>query len=301
VGVGKVGFETIGVTINSGIGFGRKIKYNREMLTAKTKVIKMFFTALIIISASMVLGGCGSGDIAGIEINTQPPVKIKIDGKEAGMSPYKNRSLKAGLVNIKIGQEGIGFWEKQLELKKNISTVINWTFGKSDDYSGGYILTMEKSNNKGSEMIVSSSPAKATVMVGGENRGQTPLYIADLGEGDKEIKIMLPGYNNINLGVRPVAGYQIVLEAMMAKEEKVVVATPTPGQNPDTITGNKIKIKATDTGWLRVRDLPSSAGLEIDKVNVGETFDSVGDSGDWTHIIVREKQGWVSSKFVEKI
>ncbi len=267
---------------------------------AKVKVINMFFTVLIIISASLVLGGCGSKDIAGIEITTQPPVKIKIDGKEAGMSPYKNRAIKTGLVDIKIGQEGIGFWNKQLDLKKNISTIINWTFGKNDNYSGGYVLSMERSNGTGSGIIVSSSPAKATVFIGGENRGQTPIFLADLTEGDKEIKIIMPGFVSINLGIRPVEGYQIVLEAILPKEEKVVVATPTPIQSPQEV-GSRIKILKTDTGWLRVRDLPSSAGLEIDKVNPGEIYDTVGDSNDWTHIIVREKQGWVSTKFVEKI
>jgi len=266
---------------------------------AKIKVINIFFTALIIISASLLLGGCGSSDIAGIEISTQPPTKIKIDGKDAGMSPYKNRSIKAGLVDIKLGQEGIGYWQRQITLRKNISTAINWTFGKSDDYSGGYILSMEKIGGNESGLIVSSSPAKATVMVGGENRGQTPLYIANLGEGDKEIKISMPGYVSQNLGVRPVASYQLILEVVLAKEQRVIVATPTPASQPEV--GNKIKILETGTGWLRVRDLPNSAGLEIDKVNTGEIYDSVGDSGEWTHIIVREKQGWVSSQFVEKI
>lgn len=266
---------------------------------AKIKVINMFFTVLIIISASLLLGGCGSGNIAGIEITTQPTTRIKIDSKDAGISPYKNKSLKAGLIDIQIGQEGIGYWSKQLELKKNISTIINWTFGKNESYSGGYVLSMERSGGTGSGIIISSSPSKATVFIGGENRGLTPLYVADLGEGDKEIKIMMPGYVSLNLGIRPVEKYRIVLEAIMAKEEKIVVATPTPASQPEV--GNKIKILETGTGWLRVRDLPNSAGLEIDKVNVGETYDTVGDSGDWTHIIVREKQGWVSSKWVEKI
>lgn len=245
------------------------------------------------------MSGCGSTNIAGIEISTQPPTKIKIDGKDAGMTPYKNRSIKAGLIDIKLGQEGIGFWSKQIELKKNISSVISWTFGKNETYSGGYILSMEKVGGKDSGMIVSSSPAKASVFVGGENRGITPLFIANLGEGDKEVKISMPGYTSLNLGVRPVEGYQIVLEGMMAKEEKIMVVTPTTVQTLEQ--SSKIKILPTDTGWLRVRDMPSSAGLEIDKVNVGETYDTVGDSGEWTHIIVREKQGWVSTKFVEKI
>lgn len=266
----------------------------------KTKVINIFFTVAIIIICNTVLSGCGNGNISGIEISTQPITKIKIDGKEAGMSPYKNRAIKTGLIDIKVGQEGIGYWNKQLELKKNISTVINWTFGKSEVYSGGYILSMEKSLGLTSGLIVSSSPPRATVLIGGENKGETPLLINDLGEGDKEVKILLPGYTSLNLGIRPVAKYQIVLEAMLAKEERVVVATPTIMQTPKDV-GTKIKIKSTDTGWLRVRDMPNSAGLEIDKVNVGETYDSVGDSGEWTHIIVREKQGWVSSKWVEKI
>ena len=304
VGVGGISvgttMVTLGLMTDFGTGFRPKIKYNREMETAKIKVIKMFFTILIIISTSVVLGGCGNKDLSGIEVITQPSTKLKIDGKEAGMTPYNNRSLKPGLISLKVGQEGIGFFSKQLELKNNISTVISWTFGKNEDSSGGYILSMEKSSENVKSLIVSSSPSKAIVLIAGENRGLTPMYITDLGEGDKEIKITMPGYNNINLGIRPVVGHQIVLEAILAKEEKVVVATPTPENVPINSSG-KIKILKTDTGWLRVRDMPNSAGLEIDKVNTGEIYDSVGDSGEWTHIIVREKQGWVSTKFVEKL
>ena len=67
------------------------------------------------------------------------------------------------------------------------------------------------------------------------------------------------------------------------------------------VTGAKIKVIETGTGWLRVR---AGAGLgfdEVAKVDVGKEYKLLEDKGDWVQVQVDDKvTGWVSSTYVEK-
>lgn len=257
---------------------------------------------LFIIASGITLGGCGSKGVAGVEIVTQPITKIFIDGKEAGMTPYRNNSLQEGAINIRLGEEGLGWWQKRIELKKNISTVINWTFDKTEKASGGYILSMEKQNFQNAGLILASLPNGAAVSVGGEIRGNTPMAISDLGTGDKEVNIMLPGFKTISVGIRPIVGYRILIEAFLAREEKVAV-TPEANDTQPTFVGGtkKIKILPTETGWLRVRAGNKLDSPEVGRVKVGEEYEYYSETKDWIEIKIGGKRGWVSTKYVAKL
>lgn len=67
------------------------------------------------------------------------------------------------------------------------------------------------------------------------------------------------------------------------------------------VTGAKIKVIETGTGWLRVR---AGAGLgfdEVAKLDVGKEYKLLEDKGDWVQVQVDDKvTGWVSSTYVEK-
>ena len=66
------------------------------------------------------------------------------------------------------------------------------------------------------------------------------------------------------------------------------------------MAGKKIKILPTGTGWLRVRSAPGLSGAEVTKVNVGEEFAMLEESGTWIKIRVDEQtEGWVSSTYIE--
>ena len=68
------------------------------------------------------------------------------------------------------------------------------------------------------------------------------------------------------------------------------------------MSGTKVKILETGTGWLRVR---AGAGLgfdEVVKVDEGKEYKLLEDKGDWVKIQVDDKvSGWVSSTYVEKL
>jgi uncharacterized protein YgiM (DUF1202 family) len=238
--------------------------------------------------------------MSGVEIITQPITRVEINGKEAGMTPYKNNSLKTGKLNLTLGDQNTGKWTKEIKLNKNISTVVYWTFDKSENYSGGYVLSMEKENSQRSGLLVTSSPNQSVVMVANEIKGVTPLYLPEILEGDKEIKISKPGYKTISVGVRPIKGFQVVIEGFLPREEK--------GPTPTTISEivevqnkQQVKILKTETGWLRVRKESNSSSLEIGRVNEGETYPFLKVENEWVQIEFQGKVGWVATKYVETI
>lgn len=55
----------------------------------------------------------------------------------------------------------------------------------------------------------------------------------------------------------------------------------------------------TGLGWLRVRDEPGLDGVEITKVNVGESFSVLDETPGWVKIRVSDTvEGWVSDSYV---
>jgi uncharacterized protein YgiM (DUF1202 family) len=68
--------------------------------------------------------------------------------------------------------------------------------------------------------------------------------------------------------------------------------------NPATV---KIKIKETETGWLRVRESSSSASKEVAKINPGATYTMLEETRDWYKIdLGNGTNGWISTSYGEK-
>lgn len=263
---------------------------------------------MVVLLAGFFLGGCSlSPKRSAIEINSYPIAKVYLDNKEVGMTPYKNKNLKPGEVEVKLVTNDSN-WSRKIKLQNNINTVIDWEFGKTEENSGGYILYLEKTGDKKKAgLMVISDPSEATLSVDNEIKGFTPMKINNIGEGDRHLTVTYPNHKNADVFVKAVKEYQLVLEVILAKE---IVEIPTQNkseseneiENKDLIeTVPKIKIKETETGWLKVREASSSASKEIKRVNPGETYDMLLQDGDWTKIDLGNNQiGWVSSKYVEK-
>jgi len=263
---------------------------------------------MVVILAGFFLGGCSlSPKRSAIEINSYPVAKVYLDDKEVGMTPYKNKNLKPGEVEVKLVTNDNN-WSRKIKLQNNINTVVDWEFGKSNENSGGYILYLEKTGDKKKAgLMVMSDPSGATLSVDNEIKGFTPMKISNVGEGDRHLSITYPGHKNTDVFVKAVKEYQLVLEVILAKEtveivDQIETKTEIQIENQDLLEQlPKVKIKETETGWLKVREASSSASKEIQRVNPGEVFDMLLQDGDWTKIdLGGNKIGWVSSKYVEK-
>jgi SH3-like domain-containing protein len=71
--------------------------------------------------------------------------------------------------------------------------------------------------------------------------------------------------------------------------------TPVLGESAD-VSGKKVSINETPTGWLRVRNAPQ--GAEIGKVYPGDTFNLLDRDGEWLLIEMSAgASGWISSDY----
>lgn len=261
---------------------------------------------LLLIISSLSLSGCSLvAKKSAIEINSYPIAKVFLDGKEVGMTPYRNRSLSPQEIEIKLVTNDKQ-WVKKIKLQNNISTVVDWEFGKNDEESGGYVLYLEKTGDKNKAgIMVNTSPSKSTVVIDNEVKGLSPIRISNIGEGDKHLALSFPNHKTIDIFMKSVLEYQLVVDAVLPKEEIVVkeeieeVKEETgPIINDSTIN---VKIKPTETGWLRVRETNSSVAKEIARVYPGEVYPMLEEKNDWYKIdLGEEKQGWISSSYGEK-
>jgi len=271
---------------------GEKIKYNRNRKMIKKKIN---ISLVIVFVSSLFLGACGV-EKSGVEIVSSPIAKVYLNGKESGMTPYKNNSLKPGNIEIKL-EDGGNSWEREIRLENNVTTVINWNLGKVDN--SGYILSMEKSGENGS-ILINSSPGGAMIYIDGEVKASTPAKIENVDEGDKKISLRYLGFKNVNLIVKMVNNYQIIIDAKLEKEE-IAKNSEVPSPYPVKLAVPMVKIKETETGWLRVRNLPNSGGIEIGRIKPGESYELIEENTDWYQIEFDNKIGWILAKYAEKI
>lgn len=77
------------------------------------------------------------------------------------------------------------------------------------------------------------------------------------------------------------------------------VATTTPTSTPAAIL--QVKINSTPTGFLNVRNAPSSSGKVITQVHPGEVYTYTNVQNNWYEITYSGfNQGWVSGQYVTK-
>lgn len=248
-----------------------------------------------LILSSLFLGACGV-DRSGVEIVSSPMAKVYLNGQELGMTPYKNNNLKAGVNKIKLSDNAGDIWEREIKLENNVSTVINWDFS---DENSGYILSMEKSGEKGS-LLVNSIPSNAAVSVDGELKGYTPIKIDSLESGDKNVVINYSGYKAVDLIVKMLDGYQLIIDSKL-KSENINVGNSSPNPSP-IVNKTMVQIKETETGWLRVRKEANNSSVEIGRVKPKEKYEMLSEVKDWYQINLEASgSGWISAKYAEKI
>lgn len=235
-----------------------------------------------------------------------PTAKVYIDGKEMGMTPYKNNSLTPGEVEIKL-LTGESEWIKKIHLENGANTVIDREFGKTDEDSGGYILYFESTgDSKRSGLLISSQPDRAAIYLDDEIKGYSPMRIEDVGGGDKKVRVSYPGYKSISSYVKFINGYQLVVEADLAKETTVIIPDTSGAEaqissSSAQIQETTVTIKTTETGWLKVRESANGSSTEVTKVKPGEKYKFLNEENGWYQIdLGNGKSGWVSTKYAEK-
>lgn len=218
-----------------------------------------------------------------------------------GSTPYKNMGLKPGENEIKLVSAN-GEWKRKIDLQNNINTVIDWQFGDSADGDSGYILYLEKTGDKKAAVLVNTVPDKTTIAIDGQVKGISPIKINNINEGDRQLSASFPGYKDVNVFMKAINGYQLVVNAKLAADKSNIDQILPIETTVDSLTTTKkVTIKETETGWLRVRDKNSNSGIEITRVKPGESYVLLEEQTDWYKIdLGNGKNGWISATYASK-
>ena len=288
---------------------------------------------LLILSASVLLGGCTAKDLfvkapAGLEIATTPSATVFLNGDNKGATPYSNKNLKPGSYTLKLvptSSTSLPPYETKLDLVSKASTIISRNFTDSDIDSSGYTLELQEDPGGLTYLSVISDPDTINVTIDDKPSGFTPLSKLASTPGAHTLLVTSPGFEGQTLSVNTVKGYNLIVNFKLASQTITLtppaVSTPSASLIPQTSTspspspstrntgaldnGTNIEkpyvvIGDTGTGWLRVRKDSSGSSDELGKANTGEKLKYLGESTDvgWFKIEFEGATGWVSGKYV---
>lgn len=297
----------------------------------------MFKRFLLVILAGLFLSACtipglGGGQKSGLQVTSTPQATVYLDGNSLGLTPVLEETLKPGEYTIKLvpSDTTIQPWEAKITLQNGVLTVIDRKLSAIPDQSSGYILSFEKLNNKkGVQLAVTTLPDSVTVSVDGKPEGFTPVSLDTVDEGDHTILLSSPGFEDKLVRARAVKGFRLTITSQLAKKAAPPVEaspsaeatpssvldlltptpskkiTPTPTKKATTATPSAtiakpyVEIQDTPTGFLRVREQPSSGSPELAQVAPGERFPYLNETTNGWHKLeyVAGKVGYVSGQY----
>lgn len=251
-----------------------------------------------------------------LKVVSSPTTSVFVNNLAVGKTPFGPEKYKIGEYILKLIPEGTATdtasWQGKIKIYKNALTYVNRELGSSDITSAGEIFTttkMEtppKSGNFG-EVYVETEPTGAIVYLDNDEKGVAPLVLSDVGSGDHELSVFMPGFFRRTQKINVDAGYRVNASFKLAIDQSQKL-TPTPGTGSKAATESArtkktfLVVKDTPTGWLRVRESPSIAASEAAKVNPKDKFELLDTNDGWFKIeYLTGKFGWVSSEYVEKV
>jgi uncharacterized protein YgiM (DUF1202 family) len=275
--------------------------------------------------------------MAALTVTSSPKAGVFINGEHIGSTPYYDDKLQPGDYTLKIISEAnpAAAWEASVKLNAGIVTVVSRELAEVYDDTSGHILNLEPSIDKeDTTLLVITHPEKAVITIDGQSRGFTPIAIDDLEAGDHIILISSPGYIEKSIKARLEKGYKLNANIQLAKsnqiatlsnsdkesedeaeeelitkedEEKVLDADLDIEEAPEEeVQGQDLKpsyvtIQDTDTGWLNVRQEPTTSSEIIKKVYPGDSFAYLDlNKAGWYQIqLDADTEGWISSKYAK--
>ena len=172
------------------------------------------FRGLIILAIVAVLvftvylsGAVGKN--AALSVSSDPSgQKVLLDNAEVGTTPYLSDQLKEGNPVLSFGN-----FIQKVRLMAGALTVVSWTLGPSETFSGGEVAWFSDSST-GSELVVITRPV-AEVFLNGESLGESPLS-KPLSVGEYDLEIKKDGYFSRRIKVAVKEGFRLNVSANLA-------------------------------------------------------------------------------------
>lgn len=277
--------------------------------------MKPLKTVFIVLISLLILSGTAylvlifmSPKQAGIQVRTDPPSSVYINGAMVGKTPYKG-TRDAGEITVKVVPDATDkkllSFETKITLVSGMVTVVTREFGETEEMSSGDVLSFDKLHSKETSLVVVTTPDNAQVSVDGVPRGFAPYKSSVISPSVHQVTIKAPGYADRVMTVNIESGYRLTVFAKLSKAGQANLS-PTPGPEA-TVLKKYVEILSTPTGFLRVRTEPGSAGEEIAEVKPGSKYVllETDQATGWFKIQYEDPKpglpkgisGWISNKY----
>jgi len=255
-----------------------------------------------------ILFGFFKPRMAGIFIETTPSASVLIDGKKVGETPFRT-TLEAKEVVVLLIPESFGVslapYETKINLTPGVETVVRREFGEAEEAASGEIISFERGEKKETSLVIVTDPDSSQITIDGGDRVFSPYKTSSILPGEHTLVISKEGYLPRVLRVKTHRGFKLTAFVKLGLIKKVnedaTIPSPTPTQ--EVLLG-EVEILETPTGFLRVRETPSSLGKEIGKVVTGEIYPLLqeDEKTGWFKIEFEEGAfGWISNQYARKL
>ncbi|MDP1743788.1 MAG: PEGA domain-containing protein, partial [Candidatus Amesbacteria bacterium] len=283
-------------------------------LKGMNKIIAISLIALGLVSAGVgvFIWSQGKKPTAALKVESTPPSLVFVDNIQIGQTPVE-KFFVSGEVAVKLipnsTSSALPSYQTKVRLTKETYTIVKREFGETESESAGEIISLEPQSSKTASLaIVTASPDSASITLDGLPQGFTPLLVSSVIPGDHQIVVTAPGFTERVISAKAVAGYKLTINVKLAGQTQVAptptpTPTPEPKPSPVAITGSYVTIKDTPTGFLRIRELPSTGSKELGKVYPGDKYKLLSTKSSWYQIRVdldATNSGWISSQYAEK-
>ncbi|OGH10879.1 MAG: hypothetical protein A3B38_04045 [Candidatus Levybacteria bacterium RIFCSPLOWO2_01_FULL_36_13] len=245
-----------------------------------------------------------------LQATSSPASEVYLNDKHIGKTPLclcqGDKMVDAGDYTIRLVPISGDFepFQHKITITKKILTVVDRNFAQTALAQASIITLKEIEDKKQAQISVVSFPSGADVYLDSNLVGHAPILLKNVTESDHEIKVSKSGYREKSVRIRALFGYRLDsiiylgVDPNAAKESEQKEATP----SATLTTGEKIVIQNTPTGFLRVRESPSTAGAEVGRVNPGEEYDLLDEQNGWYQIKLKDGKttGWVSGQYAKK-
>jgi hypothetical protein len=285
--------------------------------------------ALVLIGLLVKKFILGREKLGALSVSSTPRATVFVDDIQVGITPYFEDKVRSGEHTIRLVPESadnLTPWESQVLVAPNVLTVVNRVLGSNEASSSGEVLSLEKiPSRKNAALTVVSVPNNAVVKVNGEAKGFSPVSVDELEPGEYQITVAAAGYEERTISANTVVGYKLTVNVQLTQkiegfEEATpsgqlttgtptpeTTATPTPKGSPKPSQTPPpkpyIKVKATPTGFLRVRSEPSTTAEELAKLEPDQMVPYLNEEKNgWYKVEYEEgKEGWVSGVYAELV
>lgn len=238
---------------------------------------------------------------SGLRVEANLPSKVILGEKDLGTTPLMSENLVEGEYLITLiptettpdATASASSWKGYVRLNGGTLSIVNRDLGTDEMSSSGEVITLEK----GEGITVVSTPSGAEVKLDGQNVGRTPISLSKITAGEHQLMVSKDTYIARSSRVNIVDGYNLTWTVDLARSETDLTTLPTL----PTITTNELVVKATPTGFLRLRASASTASREVGRVNTGEILTLIEELPNWYKVKTSAgTEGYVSSIYVEK-